>query len=556
MEALPIFLDRLVPAYAAIILSVTFVLFFGEVIPQAICTANPLDICARTAWIVRLLQVCFYPVVLPLAKLLDHILGDHSAHVLFKRSELNTLINLHGEQKTGGVLERDEVTVIRGALEFSHKTAKDVMSPIEYVCMLEINRILDMDTLAEILGMGHSRIPVFSKSRHNVKGLLLVKRLIVCNPDDNRPVRHFVHRRPLIVPPTLGLYELLNKFQTGRSHLALVSEHTREYEWALQTGEDVAGYCRILGVVTLEDVVEELIKEEIEDEVDVGFSAASRPAEQEAERQEHRKAGVERAKNKIRQLIAAIRQRRASRFPRRLLDPESVDPSHLQMTEHGEVTFTAEAEAAAEEENDKDHAIDIPDRPPIYQKLRSINSANGVHGSSNHNGGNDFNAQGDGADVAVQGRRTRRMNVGPSLSRLYGRNTAAALVKKGFASPPAIVRGNQPSFHDYRIYNQPQHFVDVARQAFRKILHPGLSHHSASHHHSSTQQLSYEHVYGTPAPSTAPSAHPSPALTPHLQRRSSGSMTPNRASASASPALRANDSHHVTFSFEPLDSSS
>jgi metal transporter CNNM len=35
MEALPIFLDKLVPEYLAIILSVTFVLIFGEIIPQA-----------------------------------------------------------------------------------------------------------------------------------------------------------------------------------------------------------------------------------------------------------------------------------------------------------------------------------------------------------------------------------------------------------------------------------------------------------------------------------------------------------------------------------------
>ncbi len=38
MEALPIFLDMMVPSWLAIILSVTFVLFFGEVIPQALCT--------------------------------------------------------------------------------------------------------------------------------------------------------------------------------------------------------------------------------------------------------------------------------------------------------------------------------------------------------------------------------------------------------------------------------------------------------------------------------------------------------------------------------------
>lgn len=37
-ESLPIFLDKLAPTYAAIIISVTFILIFGEVIPQALCT--------------------------------------------------------------------------------------------------------------------------------------------------------------------------------------------------------------------------------------------------------------------------------------------------------------------------------------------------------------------------------------------------------------------------------------------------------------------------------------------------------------------------------------
>ena len=38
MEALPIFLDAIVPSVLAIVISVTAVLFFGEIIPQAVCT--------------------------------------------------------------------------------------------------------------------------------------------------------------------------------------------------------------------------------------------------------------------------------------------------------------------------------------------------------------------------------------------------------------------------------------------------------------------------------------------------------------------------------------
>jgi CBS domain containing-hemolysin-like protein len=54
------------------------------------------------------------------------------------------------------------------------------------------------------------------------------------------------------------------------------------------SGEDVAGYCRIQGIVTLEDIVEALIKEDIEDEQDICFSAQARPIEREEDRIEYR----------------------------------------------------------------------------------------------------------------------------------------------------------------------------------------------------------------------------------------------------------------------------
>jgi hypothetical protein len=46
--------------------------------------------------------------------------------------------------------------------------------------------VLSAETMADILAHGHSRIPVYSGSRHNVQGYLLTKRLIVIDPEDNR----------------------------------------------------------------------------------------------------------------------------------------------------------------------------------------------------------------------------------------------------------------------------------------------------------------------------------------------------------------------------------
>ncbi len=65
--------------------------------------------------------------------LLDHLLGDHSAHVLFKRSELNSLIDMHANEKKGP-LEESEMQIIRGAMEITHKTAAQVMTKV-CVCL-------------------------------------------------------------------------------------------------------------------------------------------------------------------------------------------------------------------------------------------------------------------------------------------------------------------------------------------------------------------------------------------------------------------------------------
>ena len=79
MEALPIFLDKLMPEYLAIIVSVTLVLFFGEVIPQAVCTGpDQIKIASAVAPMTRMLMYVVGPLSYPLGKVLDKLLGEHS----------------------------------------------------------------------------------------------------------------------------------------------------------------------------------------------------------------------------------------------------------------------------------------------------------------------------------------------------------------------------------------------------------------------------------------------------------------------------------------------
>lgn len=78
METLPLFLDKIVPEYLAVLISVTLVLFIGEVIPQAICTGpNQVKIAAYVAPLTQFLMTLSSPISYPIAKLLDKLLGEH-----------------------------------------------------------------------------------------------------------------------------------------------------------------------------------------------------------------------------------------------------------------------------------------------------------------------------------------------------------------------------------------------------------------------------------------------------------------------------------------------
>uniref|UniRef100_A0A1D1YDY9 DUF21 domain-containing protein At5g52790 n=1 Tax=Anthurium amnicola TaxID=1678845 RepID=A0A1D1YDY9_9ARAE len=228
MEALPIFLDALVPAWGAILISVTLILAFGEIIPQAVCSRYGLTVGAKLVGVVRILLLVFFPIAYPISKLLDWLLGKgHFA--LLRRAELKTLVDMHGnEAGKGGELTHDETTIITGALDLTQKTAKDAMTEISETFSLDINSKLDMDTLGLIMTKGHSRVPIYSGGPSNIIGLILVKNLITCRPEDEVPIRNVTIRKIPRVPDDLPLYDMLNEFQKGHSHMAVVVKGTKD----------------------------------------------------------------------------------------------------------------------------------------------------------------------------------------------------------------------------------------------------------------------------------------------------------------------------------------
>lgn len=322
MEALPIYLDKMFSPFVAVLLSVTFVLAFGEIIPQAVCTRYGLSVGANFVWLVRILMIICYPIAYPIAKVLDAVLGHNDS--LFRRQQLKALVSIHSQEEgKGGELTHDEATIISGALDLTEKTAEEAMTPIESTFSLDVNSKLDWEAIGKILARGHSRVPVYSGTPKNIIGLLLVKSLLTVRAETETPVSAVSIRKIPRVPADMPLYDILNEFQKGSSHMAAVvktrekgkTQHAGDAEKEtkiangnsqltiplLQKTENKSGNVvvdiekvasrrsanpvqpvkssltlsediedgEVIGIITLEDVFEELLQEEIVDETDV-----------------------------------------------------------------------------------------------------------------------------------------------------------------------------------------------------------------------------------------------------------------------------------------------
>ena len=95
-EALPLFLDQLVPPVVAILVSVTAVLIMGEILPTAIFTGpGQLQLASSLAPLVKLMMYAVAPIAYPIGWLLDQLLPDHDT--LTSRAEVKALVNVQRE---------------------------------------------------------------------------------------------------------------------------------------------------------------------------------------------------------------------------------------------------------------------------------------------------------------------------------------------------------------------------------------------------------------------------------------------------------------------------
>ncbi|POM80769.1 Metal transporter [Phytophthora palmivora] len=232
------------------IASTILILIFGEIVPQALCSRYALVIGGKVVPFVRVLIVLFYIFAKPVSLALDATLGEDIGTV-FTRRQLAEIIELHEKQE---MIDKDEGSIIRGAMTFGSKTVRTVMTPVDQLFMTPISSVLNQKLIHNILASGFSRILVHGDSANDIIGTIHVKDLIFVDPK-------IFGRTTRSVDPDCRLSALLHAFKSESAHLVLVKQP--------QTTDASGDMYKLLGIVTLEDVLEEILQAEILDEGDV-----------------------------------------------------------------------------------------------------------------------------------------------------------------------------------------------------------------------------------------------------------------------------------------------
>jgi metal transporter CNNM len=304
--------------------STAVIVIFGEIIPQAACAKYALHVGARSVNIVWCMMMVMSFVTYPMSLLLDSILGKDLGQV-YSSSELAEMVKLQLEKGAQNEADgRMAKQVFEGALAFRNKTVKDVMTKLESAHQLHEEVILDYETVSEIFMSGFSRIPVYGENLHDHKGLLYTKDLILYDPEDQMCLKDFIghfKREALQITMDITLPNVLKQFQSGRAHLAIV----RDIDFKTN---QLNPRTEIVGVVTLEDVVEEIIQEEIVDECDQfeDVERKKKVSDGRGERQYNLGAFNPRwSKSNVAELEREEGEAIAAHLQRRLFVPESKD---------------------------------------------------------------------------------------------------------------------------------------------------------------------------------------------------------------------------------------
>lgn len=223
------------------------ILIFAEVTPKTLAALYPERIAFPASHILSPLLKAFYPVVWTLNLITNNLLrlmgvnlsGSGSEHL--SREELRTLVN-----ESGSMLPKKHQDMLVSILDLEKVTVNDIMVPRNEVIGIDLEN--DMEQILRLLRTSqHTRLPVFRGDINNTVGLLHLRNASKLLQEDevNKASLMQLCREPYFIPESTPLHTQLFNFQKERRRIGIVVDE----------------YGDVLGIATIEDILEEIVGE-------------------------------------------------------------------------------------------------------------------------------------------------------------------------------------------------------------------------------------------------------------------------------------------------------
>jgi Mg2+/Co2+ transporter CorB len=258
---------------AATLVMTFLVLVFAEVLPKTFAITNPETAAARLSRLlvpIVLVLSPFVKVIRLIVRGLLRLLGvktDPEASVLAAHQEIADAISLHHSE---GMVDKDDRDRLLGALDLKEREVSEIMLHRSDIEMIDADMSSDL-IFAQCLQSSHTRIPLYRDEPENIIGVIHAKDLLRAiyerlSDGGLKNISDFdimaIAMEPYFVPETTNLNDQMHEFLRRKVHFGLVVDE----------------YGSLLGLITLEDILEEIVGE-ITDEHDLDEEDLQREAD-------------------------------------------------------------------------------------------------------------------------------------------------------------------------------------------------------------------------------------------------------------------------------------
>ncbi len=223
------------------------ILIFAEVTPKTVAALNP----ERFAFPASLILLPLLRLLSPLVLLINWITSlvlrmvgisikpEQSEHL--SREELRTVV-----KEAGGLIPQKHRAMLTNILDLEQVTVEDIMVPRSEIISIDIDDEWS-SIIHQIALSHHTRIPVFRENSENLLGILHMRDAVslAVSEEENKPGLVKMLRSPNYIPEQTTLHKQLLQFQLTKRRMGLVVDE----------------YGDLLGLVTLEDILEEIVGE-------------------------------------------------------------------------------------------------------------------------------------------------------------------------------------------------------------------------------------------------------------------------------------------------------